>query len=255
MSRISTCIITYNEEKNIKDCILSVKEFSDEILVVDSLSSDNTVKIAESLGAKVIKQKFLGHVKQKQFAVDNAKFDWIFSLDADERATQELAKKILELKKNNFNGYNAFFVNRRNYYLGKWIKYGGWYPEKRIRLFNRKYGYWGGVNPHDKVIIKQNAKVGDLNLDIIHFPYRDITHHLEVINKYSTISANEKILKNEKVHFYNLILNPTIKFIKMYFLKRGFLMGKIGFIHAVMGSISVFMKYLKTWELQNEKKR
>ncbi len=253
MQNLTTCIITYNEEENIKDCINSVKSFSDEIIVVDSLSKDKTTEIAKSLGAKVILQEFLGHVQQKQFAVDSSSNDWIFSIDADERASEELSNKIIELKKENFNGFHGFYVNRRNYYLGKWIKYGGWYPEKRIRLFNRKFGYWGGKNPHDKVIMKPQSKTGDLNLDIIHFPYKNITHHLDVINKYSTISAKEKIEKGEKVYFYNLIFNPAFKFFKAYVLKKGFLMGKIGFIHATMGAISSFMKYLKTWEMQNEK--
>ena len=254
MKKVSTCIMTFNEENNIKECIESVKEFSDEILIVDSLSTDKTVNIAKNLGAKVIFQEFLGYAKQRQFAINNAENDWIFCIDADERASKELALKILELKKNDFYDFHGFYVNRKNYYLGKWIKYGGWYPEKRIRLFNRKYGKSTGINPHDKIEMSRDSKIGDLNLDIIHFPYKNITHHLEVINKYSSIAAKEKIERGEKVTFLNIIFNPIFKFFKAYVIKKGFLMGKIGFIHAVMGYISVFMKYLKTWELQNEKR-
>ncbi len=253
MEKMSTCIMTYNEEENIVDCINSVKEFSDEILVVDSFSTDKTVEIVKNMGARVILQKFLGYAEQRQFAINNAKYNWIFCLDADERASKELTEKILELKKNNFLDYQGFYVNRRNYYMGKWIKYGGWYPEKRIRLFNRNYGRSIGVNPHDKIEMKENAKIGDLNLDIIHFPYKDLTHHLEVINRYSTIAAKEKVNRGEKVTFLNLIFNPAFKFFKAYILKKGFLMGKMGFIHATMGAFSVFMKYLKTLEMQNGK--
>ena len=253
MKKITTCVMTYNEEDNIKNCLESVKQFSDEILVVDSFSQDNTIKIAKDLGAKVILQKFLGYAEQRQFAINNADNDWIFCIDADERASKELSQKILELKKEDFYDFQGYYINRKNFYLGRWIKYGGWYPEKRIRIFNRKYGRSVGVNPHDKIEMDENAKVGDLNLDIIHYPYKDITHHLSVINKYSSIAADEKIRRGEKVTFFNIIFNPLFKFFKAYILKRGFLMGKVGFIHAMMGYISVFMKYLKTWELQNEK--
>ncbi len=253
--KITTSIITYNEEDNIEECIKSVLEFSDEVFVVDSQSDDNTVKIAKKLGARVVVRKWPGHVEQKQFAVDNALYEWIFSLDADERASKELADKILKIKKNKEfqKKFQAYKVNRRNYYLGKWIKYGGWYPEKRIRFFNRKFAKWGGINPHDKVIPLENCKVYDLNLDIIHYPYKDITHHLTTINSYSSIAASENIVKGKKVYFAQLIYKPVFKFVRDYFFKKGFLLGKVGFIHAAMGSISVFMKYLKTYEKQKIK--
>ncbi len=250
--KISTCVITFNEENNIEDCIKSVTAFSDEILIVDSDSTDKTVEIAEKLGVKVVTHKWEGHVKQKQFAVDLATNNWIFSLDADERASEEVINKINQIKNNPeiTDRYKAFYVNRRNYYLGKWIKYGGWYPEKRIRFFHKKYAKWGGIDPHDKVIARSNDIVGDLYADIIHFPYKNITHHLDTINRYASIAAEENIKKGKKVNFFKLIYKPFFKFIRDYFVKRGFLLGKTGFIHAVMGSISVFMKYLKTYEKQ-----
>ncbi len=249
--KISTCIITFNEENYIADCIKSVKSFSDEIIVVDSESVDRTVEISKNLGVKVIVQPWLGHVAQKQFAVDSAENDWIFSLDADERASEELILKIKSLQNSDNFEEKAFFVNRKNFYLNKWIKYGGWYPEKRIRLFHRKFAKWSGTNPHDKVILASNCKTGDLNRDIIHFPYKDISHHFEVINKYSEIAAEENIKKGKKVNFAQIIYKPIFKFFRDYFLKKGFLMGKVGFIHASMGAISVYMKYLKTYEKQN----
>jgi glycosyltransferase involved in cell wall biosynthesis len=250
--KISTCIITFNEEKNIRDCIESVLDFSDEILVVDSESTDNTVKIVKELGARVIIKKWPGHVAQKQFTVDNALFNWIFSLDADERASSELSLKLIDIKENyqKWDEYRAFYVNRRNYYFGKWIKYGGWYPEKRIRFFHRDYAKWGGTNPHDKVIPNSNCKVFDINLDIIHFPYKDITHHFNTIGSYSSIAAEENIRRGKKVYFMQIVYKPVFKFFRDYIFKKGFLLGKVGFIHAVMGAISVFMKYLKTYEKQ-----
>jgi len=248
--KITTAIITFNEESNIKECIESVKNFSDEILVVDSKSSDKTANIAKELGAKVIVRDWPGHVKQKQFAVDSAENDWIFSIDADERVSKELESKILEIKKNfdKWERFKAFYVNRRNYYLNRWIKYGGWYPEKRIRFFHKKFARWSGTDPHDKVVPIGNCEVFDLNLDIIHYPYKDVTHHFNTINSYSTIAAEENIKKGKKVYFPMLIYKPGFKFFRDYFLKKGFLMGKVGFIHATMGAISVFMKYLKTYE-------
>ena len=251
--KITTAIITFNEEKMILPCIESVKSFSDEILIVDSESTDSTVEIAEQSGAKVIVHKWEGHVKQKQFAVNSASNEWIFSLDADERASSELIDKITEIKNNvkSIGDYKAFYVNRRNYYLNKWIKYGGWYPEKRIRFFHRNFAKWGGTDPHDKVIPIKKSIVGDLNLDIIHYPYKDLTHHLSTINKYSSIAAEQNYNKGKKVFFGQIIYKPVFKFSRDYFLKKGFLLGKVGFIHASMGAISVFMKYLKTYEKQN----
>jgi len=250
--KISVCIITYNEEKNIAACIESVKSFSDQILVVDSNSTDDTVSICNKLGAEVIVHPWVGYKNQKQFALDSALHEWVFSIDADERVSKELADKIVNIKKGLYDPKEkAFYVNRRNYYLGKWIKYGGWYPEKRIRFFNRNFCKWGGTDPHDKVIPSDDCPLGDINLDIIHYPYRDISHHIDTINRYSVIAADENLKKGREIYFSQIIYKPIYKFFRDYILKRGFLLGKVGFIHSVMGAFSVFAKYLKTYEKQH----
>jgi glycosyltransferase involved in cell wall biosynthesis len=250
--KISTTIITFNEEENIRDCIESVRDFSDEILIVDSFSTDNTVRIAQELGANVILNKWEGYIKQKKFAILKAKYNWVFSIDADERVSDKLKEKIMEIKNNReiTEKYKVCSVNRRNYYLGKWIKYGGWYPERRIRFFQKDCVDIVGLQLHEKIIPKGDFKVYNLNLDIIHYPYKDITHHLNTINNYSSIAAEENFQKGKKVSFFQIIYKPFFKFFRDYILKKGFLLGKVGFIHAAMGAISVFMKYLKTYEKQ-----
>ena len=249
--KLSVAIITYNEEKNIKRCIESVKGIADEIVVVDSLSTDKTCEIAKSLGAKVILQKFLGHIKQKQLAVDNCKNDWILSLDADEALSKELQNEIKELLKEPLN-YDAYKMPRLSFHLGRWIKHGGWYPDKKIRLFNRKKAYWGGYNPHDKVIV--NGSVGELKGDILHYVFKDLRHNVDTNNSYSSIMAEDLYKKGKKFSIIKLLLKPIGKFLEVYIYKRGFLDGMPGFIIAVGASYSMFLKFAKLWELQKVKK-
>jgi len=249
--KLSVAIITYNEEKNIKRCIESVKGIADEIVVVDSLSTDKTCEIAKSLGAKVILQKFLGHIKQKQLAVDNCKNDWILSLDADEALSKELQNEIKELLKEPLN-YDAYKMPRLSFHLGRWIKHGGWYPDKKIRLFNRKKAYWGGYNPHDKVIV--NGSVGELKGDILHYVFKDLRHNVDTNNSYSSIMAEDLYKKGKKFSIIKLLLKPIGKFLEVYIYKRGFLDGLPGFIIAVGASYSMFLKFAKLWELQKVKK-
>ena len=245
--KISATIITFNEEKNISRCLKSL-DFCDEIIVVDSLSTDKTVEIAKSFGAKVILQKFLGHIAQKQLAVDNATYDWILSLDADEEISDELKKSILEVKSN--PKYDAYSMNRISFHLGRWIKYGGWYPDKKVRLFNRKKAYWGGYNPHDKVIVE--GKIGHLKGDIKHYVFKDLTHNIDTNNKYSSIMAKDLYEKGIKFSYLKLFLKPIGKFLEVYIYKRGFLDGLPGFIIAVGASYSMFLKFAKLWELERK---
>ncbi len=250
MTKISATIITYNEEKNIKRCIESL-DFVDEIVVVDSLSSDNTSTIAKELGAKVIEQKFLGHIDQKQLAVENAKHDWILSLDADEEVSPELKASIVELIKKPLE-YDAYEMKRVSFHLGRWIRHGGWYPDKKIRLFNRQKAYWGGYNPHDKVIV--NGKVGMLDGDLKHYVFTDLRHNIDTNNSYSSIMAEDLYKKGKKFSYLKLFFKPVGKFLEVYIYKRGFLDGTAGFIIAVGASYSMFLKFAKLWELERVKK-
>jgi len=250
---ISACIVALNEEKMIGECIESLKPFADEIVVViDSRSSDNTLQVCEECGVRVVCHEWVGHVKQKDYCVSLATHDWVFCIDADERASRELAERIHDMKVQGFTA-DAYEVNRRNFYLGRWMRHGGWYPNRKVRLFNRKRAHWGGVNPHDHVMLGDGARCERLDLDIVHYPYRDLAHHLQVINSFASIAAEEKLNCGTRYVTLHLIVNPSAKFLKTYLLQGAILAGTRGLVHAVMASYSVFLKYAKLWELQRRK--
>lgn len=246
---ISVSIICFNEEKKIKRCLESVK-WADEIVVLDSFSTDKTLEICKEYTDKIHQHKFDGHIQQKNRAIDLCKNEWVFCIDADEVVSNELKESILSIDtvKTEFKG---FAVPRKVFYLGKWINHGGWYPDYKIRFFNKKYGKWGGINPHDTVIVKR--KTANLNGDLQHYSYENIKAHIDQVNKFTDIMALEYGKIGEKPSVINLTIRPFIKFIKMYFLKLGFLDGKRGFIIAVIASFYVFMKFVKLFERKIEK--
>jgi len=246
MIKISAAIITYNEEKNIKRCMDSL-DFVDEIVVVDSLSSDNTCAIAKELGAKVIDQKFLGHIDQKQLAVENCSNEWVLSLDADEEVSPELRASILELIKNPLE-HEAYEMKRVSFHLGKWIRHGGWYPDKKTRFFNKTKAHWGGYNPHDKVIV--DGSIGMLKGDLMHYVFDDLRHNIDTNNSYSSIMAEDLAKKGKKFCYLKLFFKPLGKFLEVYIYKRGFMDGMPGFIIAVGAAYSMFLKFAKLWELK-----
>lgn len=252
--QISATIITYNEEKNITKCLKSL-DWVDEIIVVDSVSTDQTKQIAESMNANVIEQTFLGHVEQKNLAVSHCSYDWIIALDADERVTEELKTSIFELfstsKENEL--LNGYTVARKSYHLGRWILHGGWYPDRRIRIFNKNYGKWGGVNPHDCVEVE--GKAGNLKGDLEHYVFESLEHNVKTNNFYSSISANILYQEKKKPSLFKLIFKPIGKFVECYCIKRGFLDGLPGFIIAVGASYSMFLKYAKLWEHYLDQKK
>ena len=246
MVKISAAIITYNEEKNIKRCMDSL-DFVDEIIVVDSLSSDNTCAIAKELGAKVIDQKFLGHIDQKQLAVENCSNEWVLSLDADEEVSPELKASILELIKNPLE-HEAYEMKRVSFHLGKWIRHGGWYPDKKTRFFNKTKAHWGGYNPHDKVIV--DGSIGMLEGDLMHYVFDDLRHNIDTNNSYSSIMAEDLAKEDKKFCYLKLFFKPLGKFLEVYIYKRGFMDGMPGFIIAVGAAYSMFLKFAKLWELE-----
>lgn len=245
--KISAAVITFNEERNIHRCLSSL-DFVDEIIVVDSLSSDKTCEIAKEMGAKVIEQKFLGHIAQKQLALEHCTHEWVISLDADEEVSQELRASLLELISKGDFTYDAYALNRISYHLGRWIKHGGWYPDRKIRFFNKQKAHWGGYNPHDKVIV--NGSVGRLKGDLRHYVFKDLRHNIDTNNSYSSIMAQDMHKQGVKFSYAKLLLKPLGKFVEVYIYKRGFLDGMPGFIIAVGASYSMFLKFAKLWELQ-----
>jgi glycosyltransferase involved in cell wall biosynthesis len=254
---VSACIITFNEERNVMAALESVA-FADEIIVVDSRSSDRTREIAASFRGerggtpRVIERDWPGHVEQKNFAIDQASNDWVLCIDADERVTPELRAGV-ESALSNPGDAVGYTMARRTRYLGRWIRWGGWYPDRKLRLFRRSRGRWGGINPHDHVQVE--GPVVDLSGDLLHFSYRGIEDHLRTIDSFTDIAAREKDLRGTGRPLLGMLFHPPLKFLRMYILKQGFREGKAGLIIASLGALYVFLKYAKLWELRSNKWR
>ncbi len=249
MVKISAVIITYNEERNIGRCVNSLLAVADEIVVVDSFSKDRTKEICYEKGVRVVEHPFKSHIDQKNFAITQATYDIVFSLDADEYLSEELTKQILDIKER--WPYEAYRMNRLSNYGGKWIRHGNWYPDRKIRLWNRRIGLWGGENPHDMVIIKRGIKVMHLQGDILHRAYTDSSETLTKIQSYSEIFARESVgRKSSSVS--KIIIRSIFAFIKSYVFKRGFLDGFEGLMVAKAVSNHVFYKYAKLYEANHK---
>lgn len=247
MVKISVVIITYNEEKYIEQCIKSTLRVADEIVVVDSLSTDKTQAICNKLGVRFISQPFLGYKQQKNFAVSQASNDYILSLDADEALSVEMEKSIMKVKLN--WQYDAYSFNRLNFFCGQWIYHTSWYPDRRIRLFDRRAGAWGGTNPHDVFVLSSGFKSSHLRGDMLHYTYNSFDQLLNVINKYSTISASEYFKNGIKPSFLKIVISPLWHFINSYFIKRGFLDGYNGYVISVAVAKQSQLKYVKLRQL------
>lgn len=248
MPRVSACVIAYNEEAQIDACLAALA-FCDEIVLVDSHSEDRTREIAAARGARVIERDWQGHIGQKSFAIEQARNDWVLCVDADERVTPELRALVERAMAQDPPPCPAYEVNRRTFYLGAWIRHGGWYPDRKVRLFDRRKARWGGVNPHDRVLVDAGERTGRLDADLEHRSYEDVSDHLKTIDFFSTISAREKLSRGQGLIELNLVLAPPAKFLKMFVLKRGFLDGWRGLVVAALGAFFVFLKYAKLWEL------
>jgi glycosyltransferase involved in cell wall biosynthesis len=246
--QLSVVIITYNEEHNIARCLDSLKEIADEIIVVDSYSTDKTVEICNSYGAKVFQHKFEGHIQQKNYALEKTSFFFALSLDADEVLSDELRESIASAKSDwKYDGYE---MNRLTNYCGAWIKHCGWYPDRKIRLFDKRKGKWTGVNPHDCYALNEaHASVGYLHGDILHYSYYSISDHIKQVDYFTEISARVLFEQRRKASWARLIVSPGIRFIRDYVLKRGYLDGYYGFVVCTISSYAVFLKYAKLREL------
>jgi len=245
--KISACIITKNEERNIERCLSSLF-WVDEIVVVDSGSTDKTLEICEKHKCKIIASEWLGFGPTKNLAVSIAKNNWILSIDSDEEISPLLMKRIQSLDTTKYNG---FLIKRSSYFLGKKIKFSGWQNDYPIRFFNKKYGNFNNETVHESVILSP-FRTSKINEEILHYPYTSIFDHLVKINLYSELSASKMQKKNKKVSILFAILSGLIKFIKMYFIKLGFLDGKEGFILSFNSSFAQTIKYLKLWSLNNK---
>lgn len=247
--KISVAVITFNEERNIERCLKSVISLADEIVVVDSISSDSTVAIAQANGAKVIHQKFLGYIEQKNFAIDQCANDWVLSLDADECLSDDLQKEILQLKNNN-NQPGGYIMPRLSRYCGQWIKHGAWYPDKKVRLFNRTVAKWGGINPHDKIFFtNEHPSIIQLNGDILHYTINTKEEHQQQAKRFSEITAKELFNQKKKTNALKIYFKPIVRFIRDYFFKAGFLDGKAGLQIAIISAHHVYLREHKLNQL------
>lgn len=243
MPKLSVVIIAFNEEKYIEQCLSSVADIADEIVVVDSFSTDSTLEICKKYNAKIIQQKFLGYKDQKNFAVSHALYDYILSLDADEALSEELKNEIVDVKKNwEFDGY---ILKRLNNYCGRWIYHTSLYPERKIRIFDRRKGSWQGNNVHEIVQMHGEAKVKMLRGHLLHWLYDSYDEHLSKINQFTTISAQEYYRNGVKPTIRRLLVNPIWRFVHSYFIKAGFIEGKEGYVISRMLAFNCFLKYAK----------
>ncbi len=247
MADLTATIITHNEEKTIQACLESLT-WAKEIVVVDSGSSDRTLEICRGYTDKIVHHPWVGFIEQKNFALSLATYDWILNLDADERVPEELRLAIeRELAAPRYDGY---WIARRNYFLGRWIRHGGWYPDRVLRLFDRRTGRFGGPNVHERVVIRSGS-VGVIDSNLVHLTYRDFSQFIRKQDLYTGISAGERVKwgrRSGSVTRAELLLRAMLKFAQVYLLKRGFLDGMHGWIAAAGASYFNFFKYAKIWE-------
>lgn len=251
MVSLSAVIITYNEEKNIERCLLSLQGVVDEIVVVDSFSQDRTEAICAQYGVKFIQHAFEGHIQQKNWAITQASSPYVLSLDADEALSDELRQSILEAK-NNWTAQGYFF-NRLNNYCGQWIRHSGWYPDRKLRLWDTRLGKWAGENPHDRYDMQHGASTQFLKGDLHHYTSSSFKEHFDVLYKYAEIGAKEMLRKGKRSTWFNLVFNPGFKFFKMYFLKQGYRDGLYGLIICSSTAWFTFWKYVLVRHYQNTK--
>jgi len=240
---ISALIITCNEEKNIKDCLDSIK-WCDEIVVVDSYSKDKTVEICRQYTEKVFQREFDNFAAQRNYALEKVTGDWVLVVDADERVTKELKDEIKEVISTN-NFIQAYKIPRKNYFLGKWIKYCGWYPDYVLRLFrNNGVSYSGLV--HELPDIK--GQIYHLKNSLIHYTYDNLEHYLQKINQYTSLAAEDMHQKGKDKCLIYILIRPLLEFLKKYIFKKGFLLGRQGLFLSIISSYYQFIKYIKLWE-------
>jgi glycosyltransferase involved in cell wall biosynthesis len=244
MADISTIVITLNEERNLPRCLASVRPFSREIVVVDSGSTDGTLAAASAAGARVIPQVWLGYGKQKQFALEQARSPWVFSIDADEEVSPELARAIAQ---SDFSA-DGYMVGRRVWYLGRWIDHGAWNPDWVMRLFRKDRARFTPERVHERVQV--SGRAARLHGALYHYSYRDVAHHLAKINEMSSLAAAQMAERGRHASWMKLALSPGWEFFRSYVLKGGFQDGAPGLVVAKLHAYYHFLKYAKLRELE-----
>lgn len=249
MTKITAIIPTLNEEIHIEEAIKSV-DFADEIIIIDSFSTDNTVKIAENYNVKIIKRKFDDFSSQKNFAIRKSTHDWIYVLDADERVTPKLKEEILEAIKDP-KGHVGFNVRRSFYFAGRHIKYGGCQRDKVVRLFLKEHCTYKGL-VHETITTEK--KIGFFKNRLEHFSYKNYDHYISKMNHYALLRAEQYLKENKQINLYHIIIKPAARFVIHYFLRLGFIDGFPGFIFAKTQAYGVYTRYIKYWLLKRKMK-
>lgn len=243
---VSLCVITLNEAHNIERCLRSVP-FASDVVVLDSGSTDATRSLAERLGARVFNESWRGFGPQKHRAVELALNDWVLCLDADESLSPEAQSEIHHLFQSQGLQRDGYKIPRRSFHFGRWLGHGGWYPDEQTRLFARSKMQWSPVGIHESV---QGSNLGCLKGDLLHFPFENLADQVNTNNRYSTLGAESLHKSGKKVHWWHLLIKPAVKFIELYLFKQGFRDGIAGYVIAIGGAYSLFLKYAKLWEIQ-----
>lgn len=249
---LSVTIITLNEEANLARAIESVRGFAQEILVVDSGSTDHTLEIARNLGARILSNPWRGYGQQKNFAMKQAANDWVLNLDADEEVSPELAVEIQQvMERDHGKNVSGYSVPRLSKYLGRWIKHGGWYPNRLVRVANRQQAAWTEPHVHEDLVVR--GTVLPLGYDLLHYPFRSVSDQIVTNLKYSRLGSDKLRKRGFRKSLAKLILKPIGKFLETYFLKKGCLDGIPGFIISVNAAHSIFLKYAYLFEETSKK--
>jgi glycosyltransferase involved in cell wall biosynthesis len=249
MATLSVVTLTMNEENNIVECLASVR-WADQMIVVDSGSTDRTVELAKGFTANVFVRPWEGYGAARNFAITKATGDWIFWLDADERVTPELAGEIREVLRSGGGSSAGFSVARRAYFLGRWIRHSGWYPSRVTRMFRRGEGRFNESRVHEQLMIE--GPVSEFRNDLIHYTDPSLEHYLAKFNSYTTLAAEDLDAQGRKFSVFDLLVRPPFLLVKMYVLRLGFLDGVQGLILALLSSAYVFTKYAKLWERKQQ---
>jgi glycosyltransferase involved in cell wall biosynthesis len=247
--KISATIVAFNEERNIARAVSSLLACADEIIVIDSGSSDRTREIAAALGARVIEEPWRGYAAQKNFAASVAANPYILSIDADEELTPALAAEIAALKTKPPQ-FDAWTMPRLARYLGRWIHHSGWYPDRKVRLYHRDRAAWQGDYVHESVQV--SGAIGHLNSDLLHFTCDSLSQHLRTLDRYTSLAAQQLAAASKPIPFRRLVIDPPWTFLRSYVLQRGFLDGPHGFVIAAMASFYTFTKYAKARDAARE---
>jgi glycosyltransferase involved in cell wall biosynthesis len=245
--KLSVTIITKNEAADIAAAIESVA-WADEVIVIDSESADDTVAIARQHGAHVVVRPWPGYIAQKNYAASAASYDWILSLDADERITPALAAEIRTALADE-PGHAAYRVPRVTWHLGRWIRTTDWYPDDQLRLYDRRAAEWTGRYVHESVAVR--GTVGRLRGELLHFPFRDVADHLETIDRYTTYAARQMHEAGRRAGVLQVALHPPLAFLRNYLWRGGIRDGLTGLVISTLNSYYVFLKFAKLWEIDN----